>query len=403
MKKILDYIEAKKIVSESNGVFYETKHVVDGYDVSVFNYRLATYSSFSELNYLELRGLTFVFNKDGSLFKRYLLVEKFFNINENESTRLEDLKKLTIKSVYEKEDGSIVSFVKLPNNKVVAKSKASFDSYQAVSSNKIYQENVNLQKFVNESLDNDLSPIFEYVSPFNKVVLIYEKDELILLRLRNNITGEYLDIENIPGIKIPKRFDYSLDQLEELSKTVENKEGWVIEFTNNLKVKQKTDFYFRLHKLYTEDLNREDYLIEKIVKEEIDDVVSILDNSDYHNFIREKVGLITNTISNYIDSKSKKVIDLYNIFKAMGDTKKFVSEFLKHPEFSYVMNLDKLDRFSKKSSDEIKDLERHLQILNSLDLENQIKTHILARTYRLENAKSWLLSKNSELIKYLNK
>ena len=147
MKKIPDYIEAKKIVSESNGVFYETKHVVDGYDVSVFNYRLATYSSFSELNYLELRGLTFVFNKDGSLFKRYLLVEKFFNINENESTRLEDLKKLTIKSVYEKEDGSIVSFVKLPNNKVVAKSKASFDSYQAVSSNKIYQENVNIQKF----------------------------------------------------------------------------------------------------------------------------------------------------------------------------------------------------------------------------------------------------------------
>lgn len=355
------------------------------------------------INYLELRGLTFVFNKDGSLFKRYLLVEKFFNINENESTRLEDLKKLTIKSVYEKEDGSIVSFVKLPNNKVVAKSKASFDSYQAVSSNKIYQENVNLQKFVNESLDNDLSPIFEYVSPFNKVVLIYEKDELILLRLRNNITGEYLNIENIPDIKIPKRFDYSLDQLEELSKTVENKEGWVIEFANNLKVKQKTDFYFRLHKLYTEDLNREDYLIEKIVKEEIDDVVSILDNSDYHNFIREKVGLITNTISNYIDLKSKKVIDLYNIFKAMGDTKKFVSEFLKHPEFSYVMNLDKLDRFSKKSSDEIKDLERHLQILNSLDLENQIKTHILARTYRLENAKSWLLSKNSELIKYLNK
>lgn len=46
MKKIPDYIEAKKIVSESNGVFYETKHVVDGYDVSVFNYRLAQYKNF---------------------------------------------------------------------------------------------------------------------------------------------------------------------------------------------------------------------------------------------------------------------------------------------------------------------------------------------------------------------
>ena len=83
---ILTYKQATNIVENSNGVFTESKHLVSEFNVSVFNYRLATYENFINpindlsLNGLELRGLTFVFNKDGSLFKRYLLMEKFFNI-----------------------------------------------------------------------------------------------------------------------------------------------------------------------------------------------------------------------------------------------------------------------------------------------------------------------------------
>ena len=308
---ILTYEEATKIVENSNGVFTESKYLIDGFNISIFNYRLATYENFinpindSSLNGLELRGLTFIFNKDGSLFKRYLLMEKFFNINENEGTQLTDLNKLKIKSVYNKEDGSVISFVKLPNGKVVAKSKASFDSYQANKANFIYNNDDDIKSFVDDMLNIDIVPIFEYVSPFNKIVINYNNDELILLKLRNNKTGEYFNIDNITeewNIKVPEKFNYTLDELEELSKSVEGKEGWVIEFENGLKVKKKTEWYFSLHKLYTEDLNKENYLIEKIIKEEIDDVISILDNSPYHDFIREKVNKITNLISKYIFS-----------------------------------------------------------------------------------------------------
>lgn len=410
------YEQATKIVELSNGVFTESKHLVDGFNVSIFNYRLATYENFvnpigdESLDGFELRGLTFIFRKNGSLFKRYLLMEKFFNINENEGTQLSDLKKLNIKSVYEKEDGSIITFVKLPNREVLAKSKSSFESYQAIKANKIYEINDNIKSFVDESLNNDIVPIFEYVSPFNKVVLEYEKDELILLRLRDNKTGDYLDIDDVTkkyNIKVPKKLNYSLDEMESLSKTIENKEGWVIDFENGLKVKKKTDWYFSLHRIYTEDINKENFLIDKIINEEIDDVISLLDKSDYHNFIRDKVNKITSIISNYVNDKSEMVMELYEISKPYNDLKYFAKKYVKTDEFSYVMNLHKFNKLSKLNDSEINEsydnLDEYLNHLSSLKLDNQIKNRILKNTYRLENAKVWLLDKNIEIKEYLNK
>lgn len=336
-------------------------------------------------------------------------MEKFFNINENEGTQLTDLNKLKIKYVYNKEDGSVISFVKLPNGKVVAKSKASFDSYQANKANFIYNNDDDIKSFVDDMLNIDIVPIFEYVSPFNKIVINYNNDELILLKLRNNKTGEYFNIDNITeewNIKVPEKFNYTLDELEELSKSVEGKEGWVIEFENGLKVKKKTEWYFSLHKLYTEDLNKENYLIEKIIKEEIDDVISILDNSPYHDFIREKVNKITNLISKYIDDKSNKVNELYNVYKSHTDVKEFVLNYIKSDEFSYVMNLVKLDKLSKITGSEINDnydnLDEYFNHLYSLKLDNQIKNRILKKTYRLENSKDWLLKIDKNISKYIN-
>ena len=83
------YAEALEMTAGDTPSFYESKMVVDGYNVSVFNYRLAVYNDFvtpipskPEVKAYEMRGLTFVFNEDGSLFNRYVLLEKFFNLNQ---------------------------------------------------------------------------------------------------------------------------------------------------------------------------------------------------------------------------------------------------------------------------------------------------------------------------------
>ena len=184
MYKIPTYEEAvsmtigKRYVTEidqyMDAAFYEVKFVLDGYNVSIFNYRLASYKDFSDNNAFEMRGLVYVFNHDGS-YKVYRLLHKFFNLNQVEETQYSVVKDRRVKSVYSKEDGSVGSFIRLPNGKVVAKSKMSFESDQARGMMSIYESDKKIKDFVNWSLDNNLVAVFEYVAPHNRIVLRYTK------------------------------------------------------------------------------------------------------------------------------------------------------------------------------------------------------------------------------------
>jgi len=224
MYNLLSYNEALALTIGKDAPFYESKLFVDNFSVSIFNYRLAMYSDFIDNDAFEMRGLTFVFNSDGSLFKRYLLLHKFFNLNQVEETQYSLIKDLKIKSIHNKEDGSIASFIRLPNGDVIGKSKMSFESGQALGMNRLYKSNSDLKRFVDWSLDNDLVAIFEYVAPTNRIVLKYSDEELILLRLRDNKTGEYLDLskysDKIGSVKVAPSDVGTLDELVELSHSV---------------------------------------------------------------------------------------------------------------------------------------------------------------------------------------
>ena len=120
------YQEAVLLCNYPNSPFYETKTEVDGFPISTFNYRLAQSSDFSTPKSREMRGITYVFNKDGSLFNRFILLEKFFNLNQVSSSMYHVVKNYKIKFVNRKEDGSIASFIQLPNGKIIGKTKMGF-------------------------------------------------------------------------------------------------------------------------------------------------------------------------------------------------------------------------------------------------------------------------------------
>ena len=120
------YEDCVEMCKREDSPFYESKFTIDGYPISVFNYRLAQYSDFTsplpsnpDVTAYEMRGLTFVFNKDGSIFKRFLLLEKFFNLNQVPESMYSVVKNYKIKFVNNKEDGSIASYIQLPNGRVV--------------------------------------------------------------------------------------------------------------------------------------------------------------------------------------------------------------------------------------------------------------------------------------------
>jgi RNA ligase len=375
MKRLLTYNEALVLTQGKDAPFYESKLVVNNYSVSIFNYRLAQYSDFIDNE--EMRGLTFVFNSDGSLFKRYLLLHKFFNLNQVEETQYSLIKDLKIKSIHNKEDGSIASFIKLPNGDVVGKSKMSFESEQALGMNRLYNSNSDLKRFIDWSLDNDLVAVFEYVAPTNRIVLKYSDEELILLRLRDNKTGEYLDLskysDKIGSIKVAPSDVGTLDELVELSHLVEDKEGWIIEFTNGLFIKIKTSWYVSLHGLLTDDLYREHVLVKYILDEKIDDILGQIPENEFES--HERINKIISVVKNSISEKVNDILKSYDLFLEGGVGKNwegelrlqlmrktFALKYRKDKNFAYVMSLSKGRDVYELAKDWVSDQNRKLLV-----------------------------------------
>jgi T4 RnlA family RNA ligase len=380
MYNLLSYNEALALTLGKDAPFYESKLVVDGYNVSIFNYRLAMYSDFIDNKAFEMRGLTFIFNEDGSLFKRYLLLHKFFNLNQVPESQYSLVSDYVIKSIYNKEDGSVASFIRLPNGNIVGKSKMSFESEQSLGMNRLYNSNSDLKRFVDWSLDNDLVAVFEYVAPTNRIVLKYSDEELILLRLRDNKTGEYLDLskysDKIGLVKVAPSDVGTLDELLELSNSVEDKEGWIIEFTNGLFIKIKTAWYCELHGLLTDDLYREHILVNYILDEKIDDVLGQIPETEVE--AHERIDKIINVVKHSVVEKVDDILKSYDLFLEGGVgkdwegelrlqlmRKTFALKYRKDKNFAYVMSLSKGKDVYELAKDWVSDQNRKLLVSRS--------------------------------------
>ena len=410
--KIPSYEEAVEMCSGEEAPFYESKYEVEGYPVSVFNYRLAQYKDFDmpipskpDLKGFEMRGLTFVFNKDGSLYNRYVLLEKFFNLNQVPDSMYSVVKDYKIRYVNNKEDGSIATFIKLPNGKILGKSKMGFDNDQANGINKIYKTNPDVKSFVDWCLTNDIVPIFEYVAPHNRIVLRYSEEELILLRLRDNKTGKHIDIkehlDKIGSIKIaPFEDDNTLDDLIEKSKTEVDKEGWIVQFDNDHMLKIKTDWYFQRHGLLTNDIYREHIIIGYILDDLIDDVIAQIpeDEKEAHLRINKIISIVKRSLRDKVDE-----INLaYKEYIESGLSKKeYAIKNRTNPNFPFVMNLEKAENMKKMSREQIldiyDDIESYERSLKRCEPFEMAKEWLRDKTKRLEIAREWLKSKDSTL------
>ena len=407
------YEEAVELCSYEESPFYETKIEVDGFPVSIFNYRLAQYSDFNEpiksnpnLKAFEMRGLTFVFNKDGSLYKRFVLLEKFFNLNQVPDSMYSVVKNYKIRYVNNKEDGSIATFVQLPNGKVVGKSKMGFDNDQANGINKIYKTNTDVKSFVDWALNNDIVPIFEYVAPHNRIVLRYSEEELILLRLRDLNTGKHIDIKDhldkIGSIKIaPFEDDDTLDGLIEKSKTEAEREGWIVQFDNDHMVKIKTDWYCQRHGLLTNDIYREHIIIGYILDDKIDDILGQIpeDEKEAHLRIQKIISIVKRTLN-------KKVVEIesaYNDFVKSGSDKKdyALNHRIGNENFPFVMNMDKAQKLKLMSKEEIldnyDDMESYERALKRCQPYEMAVEWLRDKTKRLEIAREWLEKQDGTL------
>lgn len=349
MKRLITYKEALYLTEEYNNLnFSKSEFIINAYDVVLFKYFLCDFRHFenpipgTDIHGYDMRGMTFVFNKDGTLYKRFLMMPKFFNLDQVETTQYDVVRKKQIKYITNKEDGSLIAFMELPNGEVFAKTIGSFSNEQVDAAMSIYNSDEKLQSFIKVLHAVDCTPLFEYVSLDNRIVLKYGNPELRFLGVRNNETGDYLNHSALmieSPVKCAEVYrDKTLRELIELSKTVEDKEGWVVEFEDGQMIKVKTTWYFKLHSLRTDNIFREDFIIESYLSEKIDDIYSQLDkknDTDAFSFIKRVISAVNHYIY-FIDDNVKMLYDkYYNFYKENWTL--FATEEHKSPFFNLTI------------------------------------------------------------------
>lgn len=378
MKFYLKTKEECDAIVASNDAFYKADRVIEGQNVTIYDYRLASLSDFMNDEAFELRGLCFVKQSDGS-WKRNILMNKFFNVNQTEGWMYDDVKDKEIVDLANKEDGSIISFVEFENGNVRAKSKTSFESDQAKMAQTVYDNSIKLQDFIKRNFNANMTAIFELVSPENQIVLEYQNTELILLQIRNNETGEYIPSVDVFSeqfnIKVAEQFPKSLMNLDDLlsRKEIDDSdiEGWIVTFADGQMAKIKTDKYLQLHGLVGPDAFRENLLIETIIDGNIDDVISSLVPGEKKNKIIDLSEKVEHKFNHLVVEFKELRGSYFNEFSE--NRKDFAIKHSKNPLFGYVM---------KTLNTSFKDVEK--------TSEGQVAAYILKATNSLGKAKEWL-------------
>lgn len=210
-------------------------------DLFIYNYTAkAQYERVWNEITLNCRGL--IMDADRNIVARPFA--KFFNLGELEETQIPNMPF----EVYDKMDGSLGILYWVENTPFIA-TRGSFNSDQAVkATHMLHTTYADAIKHLNP----DHTYLFEIIYPENRIVVDYgAKEELVLLAVIDSATGEEFELPEI-GLPLVKRYHGIHDFKELVSLQEANREGFVVKFHNNFRLKVKFDEYVRLHRILTQ-------------------------------------------------------------------------------------------------------------------------------------------------------
>lgn len=263
----------------------------DGFDV--VNYIVSTDTTFPNVSGTETeklqasirrecRGL--IFDKVGNIISRPF--HKFFNVQEKEETQLLHLDLSKPHHILQKLDGSMVRPLYINNQWRLATKMGVTDV--ALQAEEFVKDKPNYIQFFLTCKEQNITPIFEWVSRKQRIVIDYPEDNLILTALRGIHGGNYIEYGGLSSIAKA----YHIPVVEEYNGTVENmqhlldhtaalegEEGYVIRFHDGMMVKIKGSWYVQIHKA-KDMINREKNIVSLIIDEKLDDVKPFLLQED---------------------------------------------------------------------------------------------------------------------------
>jgi len=214
------------------------------------------------------RGVTFC-RETGKMLS--LPFHKFFNINQNSETDF-NLYKGKDATIYEKLDGSMVHFYRLTDGALQASTRRSPHSTQAQGALAFVLSSPELERNILETIDCGFTPIFEWVSPRNQIVVRYDQCRLVFLMSRSRETGKYFFENKYSDRALEYRFKFA-EILQNLHHS--EFEGYVCHFENGDMLKAKTPWYLERHRA-VDALMRPTYKVYEVALDGLmDDLIAI--------------------------------------------------------------------------------------------------------------------------------
>ena len=260
--------------------------IADKGEYTVINYLLASPEVFPDVVtkedaiLRECRGIAFD-SVSGNIISRPF--HKFFNYGEREETRNIDLSKSFV--IGDKLDGSMIRPLFLKSGMRLGTRMGITDV--AMQAEKFIADKPNYLEYMRLCHFARYTPMFEWCSRKQRIVLDYPEDSLVLLAVRETEFGNYQDEtqmkEEAMALGIPV-VEYSLSKpgiplIHEATKAEENKEGYVVVFDDGHRMKIKTDWYVLLHKT-KELVSTEKNLLKTILTNTLDDIKPTLPDHD---------------------------------------------------------------------------------------------------------------------------
>lgn len=231
--------ELKKAVADK--LVTERKHPTA--DLYIYNYTpLVQYSRQWNPVTMQTRGL--ILDGEGKIVARPFT--KFFNFEEYQNPEMPPLPLDKPYQVTEKLDGSLGILYHDGAGYAIA-TRGSFESDQAKKATEIFYA-----KYKDFKVNPNHTWLFEIIYPQNRIVVDYgATEDLLLIGVIDNATGKSLAVDNVPMPMVPYfPSSTSIEDLKALERN--NKEGFVVQFTDGTRVKIKHAEYVRLHRLLTE-------------------------------------------------------------------------------------------------------------------------------------------------------
>ena len=244
-------------------------------------------------------------------------------------------------SVQEKIDGSLIKFWydnvwHISTNGTIDAFKANlndvkYQNFGQLVIDAIHNVFTNEQDFFN-MLDSECTYMFELVSPYNRVVIPYDKTKLYFLGMRERDTGDEWNPEELDEslyFQIPKR--YSLSSLEDVQKAANalswDEEGYVVCDENFNRVKIKSPSYVMAHYVRNNNTISTERLVQIVLDGEQKEF--LIYASDYANELHD----VENTMRAIANKSVESMKILFGASYEFANRGEYAREVMKYPAY----------------------------------------------------------------------